>query len=129
MGVLAELRDQLEQLNNESEQMQKRKEKLDKELKDMRHTMEARQNEINTNKEIIASNAEHIAKLETDYKNEKHEIEQLNLSHESLESRKESLKKAIQEEVVASGKLGDDRTDLKAQCKSRDDEVAFLKNH
>merc|ERR1711953_1570169 len=66
-NVLAELRDQLDQLLMESEQMLKRKEKLDRELKDLRHTMEARQNEINTNKEIMSRNSEQNAKLEADY--------------------------------------------------------------
>merc|ERR1712039_1145827 len=107
--------------------MLKRKEKLDKELKELRHTMEARQNEINTNKEIMARNSEQIGKLEAEYKAEKQLIEQLNVRHQSLEDTKENLKKAINEERVAADKVADDRTDLKAQCKARDDEITYLR--
>jgi len=126
-NVLAGLKDQLEQLLAESERQQKRKEKLDKDLKELRHTMETRQNEINTKKEEHARNADNIANSEGELAAEKKKIEALNTRHEQLEDQREALKKAGTDERSAKAKLSDDRTDLIAQLKNRDDEVTGLK--
>eukprot|EP00927_Polykrikos_kofoidii_P086832 TRINITY_DN9844_c0_g1_i2.p1 TRINITY_DN9844_c0_g1~~TRINITY_DN9844_c0_g1_i2.p1 ORF type:complete len:866 (-),score=241.92 TRINITY_DN9844_c0_g1_i2:1599-4196(-) len=127
-NVLANLRDQLDQLLQESERQQKRKEKLDKDLKDLRQTMETRQNDIKTKAEEVARNSEAIGKMEAELAAEMKEIDRLKLRHDALEDGKESLRKAISEEVAARGKLQEDRADIATQLKLRSDEVAALKS-
>mmetsp|Transcript_87719 Transcript_87719/g.246441 ORF Transcript_87719/g.246441 Transcript_87719/m.246441 type:complete len:868 (-) Transcript_87719:149-2752(-) len=126
-SVLSGLKEQLDQLMEEGERQQKRKEKLDMDLKDLRNALEAKQNEIALKKEESQKNAEAIAKLEGEYKTERHIIDGLTQTYNSLEDTKDSLKKANAEEVLVVKKLCEDRADLKTQLKGKEEEVTLLR--
>mmetsp|Transcript_22431 Transcript_22431/g.52690 ORF Transcript_22431/g.52690 Transcript_22431/m.52690 type:complete len:868 (+) Transcript_22431:33-2636(+) len=120
------LQDQLQHLVEEGDKHQKRKEKLDKDLKDLRMNMEQRQNEINSKKEELSRNSEAISQLEKNLKEETHEIERLKASHERLDSHKETLKKAHQDELVTLEKFSKDNLDLHDQIRAKQTEINGL---
>merc|ERR1719392_32419 len=104
----------------------KGKEKLDKDLKELRQTLETRQNEINSKKEELTRNGEGIAALEKQLKDERGEIEKLNMKHDQLERTRESLKTQHTVAVNQKQKVVDENTDLKATLEDKKDEIKSL---
>merc|ERR1719450_966544 len=123
---LANLKGQLDEVLQDAENQQKRKEKLDKDLKELRQTLETRQNEINSKKEELTRNGEGIAALEKQLKDERGEIERLNMKHDQLERTRDSLKTQHTVAVNQKQKVLDENADLKATLEDKKDEIKSL---
>lgn len=124
---LLQLQEELQKLLDDNEQQLKKKDKVEKEMKEVRNTIELTQNEINAKKEVLNRNEEALAQLESQVKDEKANIDTLNVRHDALERQTTMVKKNGRDLEEHHRKTLQENMELKTRLQGRQQDLDALK--